>query len=128
MLHRRPADHAHGGPDVDGAGQAIAALGNEDDAFVAVLLGLVDRGLDRGAVVGLAVAHGAGQVHGTRIVEPRGVDGSSTLREGATLGPNGVILPAAKAPPRAASTKAADSSVVLIEPFDARGEATRANG
>ena len=76
---RAPADHAHRGPNIDGAGQPIAALWNEDDAFAAVRGRLVDRGLDRCAVIGLAVTHRARQLNRAGVIQPGGEGAGSGL-------------------------------------------------
>ena len=61
------------------AADAVAALGNENNAFLAVGGRLVDRGLDGGAVIGLAVSHSAGEMYGARIFQPRLINRRSRL-------------------------------------------------
>src|ERR1035441_8878361 len=70
-------DEAHAGPDVDGPGDAVAALRNKEDAFAGFFLDPVDGCLNGRAIVGNAVAANGEligrQVNGVGIVEPRGV-------------------------------------------------------
>ena len=68
-----PADHPHRRPHINCAGDAIAALRHEHDAFLAVAGGLVYCRLKGCAVIGLAIAPGAGDGDGTRIVGSRGI-------------------------------------------------------
>ncbi len=57
---RAEAEDADGNGHQQGAGDAVAARGQKDDAAVARIGGAVDGGLERGGVVGLAVASGVG--------------------------------------------------------------------
>src|ERR1039458_6112675 len=50
------ADEAHAGPDVDGPGDAVAALRDKEDAFAGSFLDPVDGCLNGRAIVGIAVA------------------------------------------------------------------------
>ena len=69
------ADQADRRPDVQGLGQPVAPGRNEDHAFAASLLDLVDGLLNGCGVVGRAVAAGAAQIHRFRIVQPQRVIG-----------------------------------------------------
>src|ERR1700723_404841 len=52
---RSVANDADAWPHIDGPGYAVAAGGNEDDAFAGALLNLVDGLLEGRAIVGAAV-------------------------------------------------------------------------
>ena len=71
------ADQTNTGPEIDGAADAVAALGDKNDAFALAGLELVDRCLDRCAVVFLAVTVDVeflgGEVDRSWIVEARGI-------------------------------------------------------
>src|SRR5581483_5821472 len=67
--------------DIDGAGDAVAPPWNEDDAFLPVGSSLVDGGLEGGAVIGLAVAHGPGEGNCPGIVQPGGQKGGAGLAQ-----------------------------------------------
>ena len=53
------ADEANARPEMDGAGDAIAARRYQDDAGLGRRSDLVDRGLDRCCIIGHSVCHGA---------------------------------------------------------------------
>ncbi len=83
---RAVADHADAGPDVDGLGQAILSLGNEDDSFFERgIRDLIDRRLNGSGVVADAVAMqvreiGFREIDSLGIVETESVIGRAVCR------------------------------------------------
>ena len=64
---------------MDGADEAVATLGHEDDSVVRCLLHAIDGMLERVGVIGLAVALGAkivpGEINGVGIIGPHRISG-----------------------------------------------------
>ena len=73
------AEDSHARPDIDGAREPVTARGDEHDAFAGVVVGLVDRRLDGGAVVGFSIGVDSkllgAQINGLGIIQPGGNDG-----------------------------------------------------
>ena len=78
---------AHARPEIDGTADAVASLRNEDDAFPFAGLQLVDRRLDRCAIVCLAIRVDmellGREVDGSRVVQPHWIGGSREAGRGA---------------------------------------------
>ena len=68
------AEQAHPRPQEQRAADAVGSGGQEDDAAAAGRRGLIDRLLDRGAVIGAAVAHALHR-HGAGLVGGGHIDG-----------------------------------------------------